>query len=502
MTDDETRGRDETPDRDDGSPARSGATGPGPTAGPETAPESTESTESEVARLRAEVARLRDRSGTERRRRARTLAIRRVAAAVLIALVAVLAVTSVVGVWGSRTTLNTDRWIATVGPLPDDPEVNAAVSTYLANEIFDQLDVEQRLSEALPPRASFLAGPVTGAVHGYLRDSISKLIATDRFQDLWRATNRFAHERIIAVLEKSDGNVRVQGDTVTLNLLPMVNNLLRSLEDQLPTLFGKKLDLPALSSGEIPPGLHQRIEKALNVDLPEDFAQIRLYDRHELGQLQEAVLMFKRAVVGLLIAVPVLLGLALWVSPNRRRTLLQLGLWLIVTVTVLSSVLRAVRDQLLDHVPPGVYRDGVQSALWTIFTTLRDRGDQLLWLGIAIAVIAYLAGPGRLPVLLRRLVAKGARATGHFLARTGDRVTTKKLPVRPWLTRHADVLRVSGLVVAALVALLLSSWTGLLVVAVLLAAYEIAITLAARSGGSPPEGEATPEAPAKTGAPG
>ncbi|MEU7580862.1 hypothetical protein AB0B50_25025 [Streptomyces sp. NPDC041068] len=478
---------DETPGRDDGVTPHH---------------EDSESPDRELERLRAENARLRDRAGTERRRHARTLMLRHALAAVLIALVAVLAVTSVVGVWGSRTTLNTDRWIATVGPLPEDPEVNAAVSAYLTNEIFDQLDVEQRLSEALPPRASFLAAPVTGAVHDYVRDSISKLIATDQFQELWRATNEFAHARIVAVLEKSNKNVRVEGDTVTLNLLPMVNNLLRSLEDQLPTLFGKKLDLPPLSSGEIPPGLHERVEKALNVDLPEDFAQIRLYDRHELGQLQEAVLVFKRAVVGLLIGVPVLLGLALWVSPNRRRTLLQLGLWLVVTVTVLSSVLRAVRDQLLDQVPSGVYREGVRSALWTVFTTLRERGDQLLWLGVAIAVIAYLVGPGRLPVLLRRLVAQGTRATGHFLAKSADRIGTKESSVRPWLARHADVLRVSGVVVAALVALLLSSWTALLVVGVLLAAYELAITLVARTGASPPEGEAGPRTPAKTGAPG
>ncbi|MFC8126268.1 hypothetical protein [Streptomyces sp. NPDC057302] len=457
-------------------------------------------TEAELERLRAEVGELRDRVGTERRRRARLLSVRRIVAAVLIALVAVLATTSIVGVWGARTTLNTDRWIATVGPLPEDPDVNAAVSTYLAREIFDQLDVEQRLSDTLPPRASFLAAPVTTAVHDYLRNSISKLIADDRFRALWRETNRRAHARIVEVLEERNENVRVSGDTVTLNLLPMVNNVLRSLEDQLPTLFGKKLDLPALSSGEIPPGLHERIEKALGVSLPENFAQIRLYNRNELGQLQDTVLLAKRSVVGLVIAVPVLLGLALWISPQRRRTLLQLGLWLVVTVTVLAAVLRAVRDQLLGQVPSGVYRDGARAAMWTVFTTLRDRGDQLLWLGVAIAVVAYLVGPGRLPRALRRYVAQGARATGHLLAKAGDRVEGAR--VRPWLAQHADVLRVSGLVVAALIALLLSSWTGLFVVGALLAVYEIAITLVARSEGSPPSGEAGREAPAKSGASG
>ncbi|MEB8337161.1 hypothetical protein [Streptomyces endophyticus] len=458
-------------------------------------------TDAELERLRAEVEVLRDRAGTERRRRARTFAVRRTVAAILIALVAVLAVTSVVGVWGSRTTLNTDRWIATVGPLPEDPKVNAAVSTYLANEIFDQLDVERRLTDALPPRASFLAGPVTGSVHDFMREKISQLIANERFQELWRTTNRFAHERIVALLEKQNKNVQVKGDTVTLNLLPVVNNLLGSLEKEMPSVFGKKIDLPTLSSGELPPGLHQRIEKAIGRDLPEDFAQIRLYNRHTLGQLQDAVVLFKQALVGLLIGVPVLLALSLWVSPNRRRTLLQLGLWLVVTVTVLTAVLRGVRDQLLGQLPEGVYREGLRSALWTVFTTLRERGDQLLWLGVAIAVLCYLVGPGRLPSALRRWTVQGARATGHGIATAAEHLG-KDRQLRPWLARHADVLRVGGAVVAALVSILLSSWTALLVIAVLLAAYEIGVTLAAREGSSPPEGEAPPRPPAETGAPG
>ncbi|MFZ3592936.1 hypothetical protein [Streptomyces sp. BH104] len=467
---------------------------PGPAQSPSGPPSATDA---ELERLRAEVEMLRDRAGTQRRRRARTFVVRRTIAAILIALVAVLAVTSVVGVWGSRTTLNTDRWIATVGTLPEDPKVNAAVSKYLADEIFDQLDVEQRLADALPPRASFLAGPVTGAVHDFMREKVSQLIANERFQELWRTTNRFAHERIVALLEKRNENVQVKGDTVTLNLLPVVNNLLGSLETELPSVFGKKIDLPTLSSGELPPGLHQRIEKAIGKDLPENFAQIRLYNRHTLSQLQDAVVLFKRALVGLLIAVPVLLALSLWVSPNRRRTLLQLGLWLVVTVTVLTAVLRGVRDQVLGQLPQGVYREGARSALWTIFTTLRERGDQLLWLGVAIAVLCYLVGPGRLPSALRRWTVQGARAIGHGFTKAGEHLVHNR-QLRPWIARHADVLRVGGAVVAALVSILLSSWTALLVIAVLLAVYEIAVTLAAREGSSPPEGEAPPRPAAET----
>ncbi|GGY99156.1 hypothetical protein [Streptomyces poonensis] len=445
----------------------------------------------ELELLRAEVEALRARVGTEQRRRARLLAVRRAVAAVLIALVAVCAVGGVIGVWAARTALDTDRWVATVGPLPEDPAVNAALSAYLTDELFDQLDVERRLSDALPDRASFIAAPVTAAVHDHVRDSVGELLRTEEFQELWRSANRSMHPRIVAVLENRAPNVEVRGDTVTLDLLPLVNNLINALEDRLPTVFGKRIDLPPVKSGEFPPGLRDRIDKALGVTLPEDFAQVRLYDRHRLGQLQDAVLLCRRAVVGLVVAVPLLLALALWVSPRPRRTLLQLGLWLVVTTTAMTAVLRAVRDHLLGQVRPGVYREGVRTALWDVFEPLRTRGDQLLWAGVALAVLAYLVGPGRLPVALRHCVVQGAQATGRLLTRVGQRARSVGRS-RPWIRGHADVLRVGGVVVAVLTALLLSSWAGLLVVAAGLAAYEGAVTLLARDGTAAPAGETPP----------
>ena len=473
-----------------------GPVGPNPPSNPD-------GDRSEVEQLREEVEGLRAEAAARTRRRGFGLTVRRTIAAVLIALVGFCTVASVIGVWGARTTLNTDRWVATVGPLPQDREVHAAVTKFLTDEVYGKLNVEARLAEALPPKASFLAAPVNGAVRDFVRDKVSELLGTDTFQSLWERTNRTAHAGIVAVLEDRAENVSVDGTTVTLNLLPLMNEVLKAVEDQLPTLFGKDLDLPAIGSGQIPPGLHDKIEDALGVSLPADFGQITLYDRDKLGPIQDAVLLFKRGVAGLVIGTFVLLGVALWVSPNRRRTVLQLGLWLVISVTVLTSVIRAVRDQLLSALPEGVYHDGVQAALYTVFATLRERGTQLLWLGIVLAVLAYLVGPGRLPRALRRYTAQGAKATGRFTASTAQQVATSG-GLRTWVHRHVDALRVAGVVVAAVLALLFSSWTALLVLAALLAGYVLLVTLLARSAG--PEAadqECTPEQPAvPTGAPG
>lgn len=401
--------------------------------------------------------------------------LRRIAAAVLVAVAGFLAAVSVVGLWSARTALNTERWVATVERLPEHPEFTAAVATYLSTEVFDAVDVQRRVAEVLPDRASVLAGPLSDAVRDYLRDTVERFLATDRFRELWEGVNRFAHPRIVAILEGRSETVSVEGSTVTLNLLPIVNDLLLAVERALPTMFDRRLDLPTLSSGEIPPNLHARIEAALGVSLPSDFGQITVYDRSRLGQLQEAVVLFKRSVALTVAAAALALALALWISPNRRRTILQLGLWLAIATVVLSRLLRAVRDDLLGRVPDGVYREGLAVALDEIFTTLRERGDQLLWLGGAIAVLAYLVGPGRLPVALRRWVVRWTTAA---VAATRSGVTSGRL--RAFAARHLDALLVGGVVGAAIIALVLSSWASLLAVAVLLVAYAVLVTLLAR----------------------
>jgi hypothetical protein len=149
----------------------------------------------------------------------------------------------------------------------------------------------------------------------------------------------------------------------------------------------------------------------------------------------------------------------------------------------------------LEQVPEGAYREGAAAAFRIIFTTLRERGDQVVWFAIALAVVAYLVGPGRWPTWLRRNVRAGARAAwswGRGLA-TGSESSA-------WVRERLDGLRIGGVVVAGVVALLLSSWGSLLAVLVLLGAYELAITLIAgtrpEAAGVPAEAGAEEQAPA------
>ena len=432
----------------------------------------------ELHRLRAEVLGLRAAVDRRAHRAVLLRGLRQAVAAVLVTLSAFCAVATVVGVWAGRTALDTDRWVRTVGPLPKDPRVAAAVAEYSTAQLFAVLNVESRLREALPERAAFVAGPVTGQLREYLRQRVDGVLASDRFQAVWLELNRRAHRQVVSIVEGRSAVVRAGVDRVTIDLLPLVNQVLRDLEANLPTLFGRRLDLPDLTSGQIPPNLRSAVESAVGVSLPADFARFTVYDAGRLWALQRAVSDARRAVLALLAASVVFAVAALWLSPRRRRTVLLFGAWLAVAVVVMTASLRAVRADLLARVPAGTYRDGADAALTTVFAGLRDRGGQLLWAGILLALVAYLVGPGRLPVALRTGAGRAATGAATAVRRHAPGLSDR---ARAFTRDHLDPLRVAGVVVAGLAAVLVASWSGLLVTLVLLGLYQVLLTVVART---------------------
>jgi hypothetical protein len=440
----------------------------------------------EVTRLREELASLQTRLEDRRRRQFALLAFRRVAAAVFIMITAFALVASVVGGWAATTVLSTDRWVSTVAPLPKDPAVAAAVAEYSTTQLFSALDVQQRIENVLPPQAAFVAGPITGQLRTQVHNTVERVMQSDQFQKIWVELNARVHDRVMAIVNGDSKVVNATQESVQIDLLPLINQVIRTLSDQLPTLFGKTITLPDLSSGEIPDNLRIRVQDALGVTLPANFAQFTVYDNGQLYAVQQSVAAAKRYLVLFVTGTVVLLLVALVISPWRRRTLVQLGLWLVVAAVAVSAVLRGIRDQLLAQVPEGVYRDGVAAAVTSVFSLLRTRGTQLIWIGAILAVVCYLFGPGRGATWLRRQVSRGAVAGGHATAHGGRWLGTN---APGWIATHRDVLRVSGLVVGGILALLLSSWTSLLIILIVVAAYEVAVTLIGRER-SLPESEA------------
>ena len=74
---------------------------------------------------------------------------RSVTAIVLFVVATLLLIPAVVGHWGNRTVIDTDRYVDTVAPLIDQPEVQAALSTAVTDQITAQLDTEAQVQKLL-----------------------------------------------------------------------------------------------------------------------------------------------------------------------------------------------------------------------------------------------------------------------------------------------------------------------------------------------------------------
>ena len=85
------------------------------------------------------------------------------------------------------------------------------------------------------------------------------------------------------------------------------------------------MTLPTITGDEIPSAALSQLQSALGVTLPTDFGSIVIYRSSSLSEIQDIINLAQRAVVLLAVLFLVFSALALWASPRRRRTLLQLA---------------------------------------------------------------------------------------------------------------------------------------------------------------------------------
>jgi hypothetical protein len=441
--------------------------GDAPTGG-----ESPEEIQAELDRVRVERDQLEARVETlEAPRRHR---LRRVFAPILVALAVIVFTVTVPAAWGARTVLNTDRYVATVAPLAEDPAVQQAIATRLTDEVFTALNVQEVISNtlaAIGERATILAGPLTNALHGFVQDQVLKIVQSGAFQTFWVEANRFVHTQVLAVLRGEGDTVSVVEGKVTLNLLPLVNLALGSIERVSSDLVGGQVTLPTIQPGDVPSEAIARLEQALGIDLPSNYGQIVVYDSNDLEALQKALYWSERLVILLLLLIPILAAAALVVSMRRRRTLIQLAAGGAIGLVIIRRLAIIARDNLFESVDTQRH-----PAVRVLADTLMDR---LFWLtGILLAIvllallIAVVTGPYPWAVKLRGWVGDLGRGVAAGLR--GEHID--EAGRLGWLRQHRDGLMLGGGVVALLCLFLFDlSFLGFAILTIVLVLYELAI---------------------------
>ena len=294
--------------------------------------------------------------------------------------------------WLKDQALDTDAWVAASGKILADDEVRSAVAVHLVDELFDNVDVSGGVSNAasdsaldtelgttLAPLIASVGPLVEGALRDVSVEVADRVLASSSVQQLWEGTNRVAHTALLALLddEQVEG-VTVENDAVILELEPLIAQLASDLG----------IDVSA-------------------ADLPDDFGQIVVAEDTDLSTVQAAVKVIRVMSSLLVLIVLGLFGLAIYLARGQRRRILLACASSLLLVGVVLLVVRAIGgDAIVEALTDTEAQIEPMGAVWAIATELLvNVATALIAYGAVVLIGAWLAGPARPAVAIRRFLA-------------------------------------------------------------------------------------------------
>jgi len=296
----------------------------------------------------------------------------------LVVIAAVIGLVAALNVWVKRQALSTDNWTNASSQLLEDDQIRSALSVYIVNQVFTNVDVTQRLQQRLPPDIRPLAAPIAVGLQQAATRAMDNLLARPRIQQLWREANRRAHELFLAVLNGKHNLLVSTGGNVVLDLQPIVKRLAEEL------------------------GLGGRLEGRL----PPDAGQITIMKGNQLEAARKTVKVIRVLSYVLFFLVIALYAAAVYLGRDHRKVLLGVGVSVLVVGLLVLVVRRFAGDYLVDALNNNPDTKGAVSATWAIGTELlRNTGINAVIYGIVIIFAALIAGPSRAATWFRRVSA-------------------------------------------------------------------------------------------------
>lgn len=376
---------------------------------------------------------------TDAPRTERRWGVRSIAALLIFVLAALLTPVALVGHWGHRTVVDTERYLETVGPLIEQPEVQEAIAATITQAAVEAIDTEAQvegLLDRLFPDASFtgpLAGPISAGINSLVGELVTRFVQSDQFQQAWITLNRAAQRSLLALLEGGEeGPVRIQGDDIVLDVSSLLGQIQQYLVD----------------SG---------LTAVQNITLPESDRQIVLTTVDGLGQIRFIYSLASPILAWFPLIIAALFALSVALARRRARIVVALGIVLFAEALVLGLALTAGQEQFENQLV-GTPWEPAATVFWdTLLTYLIVGVRAVTTLGIVLIVAGWFGGRTRAARFVRTPVVRG-------LDDIGDRLPSGLQPLRAAVSRYATPIRWAIFAVLGLVLVLgeLASPAGVL----------------------------------------
>ena len=377
---------------------------------------------------------------------------RTVVATLLIVVGCVLAPLSVAAVWTRNQVTNTDRYVATVTPLANDPAIQNAVADQITAQVFNYIDVqgltnqavdalaERGLTPVLADQLRALSVPIANGVQSFTRSQVGRVVESDAFADAWVQANRVAHQELVAALTgEGGGSVTVENDTVSINMAAFIQTVKQRLVE---SGFSVAARIPTVNASFV------------------------LFQSEDITRARSGFNLLNTLGVWLPVIAIVLLVLGVYVARDHRRATVGAALGVAISMVVLALGLAVFRSIYLDAVPASVLPHDAAAVLYdTIIRFLRLGIRTVFVLALVVAAGAFLSGQSVTAVRTR----EGLSHAIGWLAGGAERAGFSTGPVGTWVYANKRVLRVGAVALAALALVFWTRPTGKVVLGLTLA---------------------------------
>ncbi|MCX4818552.1 hypothetical protein OG883_01245 [Streptomyces sp. NBC_01142] len=365
--------------------------------------------------------------------------------ALLIVIGCILAPLAGVAAWTADEVGNTDRYVNTVAPLASDPDIQNAAANRVTNAVMEHIDLSALLEDVAPadrPRLEKVLGKLgnslENAVRSFVHDKSEEIIASETFSNIWIQANRRIHAAVEKALTGSGGGaVKINNDSVTVDLGPVVDQVKQRLVDDGMTVAAK---------------------------IPEVHTDFTVLRADNIGKVKTYFRILQIAGFWLPVLSVVLIAAGVLLSAHRRRVLVVAALAFAFAMLLLGGGLTVFRVVYLNELPDSVSQPAAESVYDTLTRYLRTTVRMTVTLGVVIALAAWLSGPGRPAKFVRQSWHSGIGAVRS----TADRAGMRTGPVGPFIRRHRKWITWVLVVLAVLAFILWSYPTAWVIVGIAL----------------------------------
>jgi hypothetical protein len=318
--------------------------------------------------------------------------------------------------WAGNTLIHTDKYVAVTTPLIQNEEIQKAIAQKATNRLFENVDVEQVVQESLPERAQFLAPTLSSRLQDSTQQSLERLLANDKFEELWANSMARGHERVKNFVTNYEGDG-------TLNLDDFYQRLSEELKTTKLAFLADK-PLPAnvasivLVEAEWLPVAHNLVT---NIGLYETLATV----------------LFLACLIG-----------AVLLAQNRRRMAIRVGLLVALLMFIQLISIRVAVHSVVSSAQPE-YQAAAQEATNIVSKSLVLSSRTILLVGLLIALVAWISGPSRGASAMRNRIQLFLEGRAHkALFSKGENGLSR------WFGAHKRTLQWLAISVVAIIMLL------------------------------------------------